>query len=295
MTSILTWTRKAALAATGACLLATPAMADPSIWHVSDADSDIYLFGTVHILRADVDWQTPEVMAAFESADTVYFEAPVNDPQQAAGMMPLVQQYGLNAAGEPLSSMLSEEGNALLTRIAPQVGLSTAMLEPFRPWLASVTVTVQYISTQGYDPNSGVEAVLWPMANEAGKELAYFETLEEQLGFFGNLPRDIEVEMLEQTLEQMQDAPGMLDNLVTAWANGDQATIDALMNGEFREDSPEVYQVIIADRNARWVDDIETLLEGSGTIFIAVGAGHLPGEQGVVNLLRAEGVTVEGP
>tara|TARA_R110002072_G_scaffold2231_1_gene18349 strand:- start:3031 stop:3918 length:888 start_codon:yes stop_codon:yes gene_type:complete len=295
MTPIWTWTRRVALAATGACLLAAPAMADPSIWRVSDEDSDIYLFGTVHILRADVEWRTPEVMAAFEAADTVYFEAPVNDPAQAAGMMPLVQQYGLNAAGEPLSSMLGDDGNAALARIAPEVGLSAAMLEPFRPWLASVTVTVQYISTQGYDPNSGVEAVLWPMASEAGKTLAYFETLEEQLGFFGDLPRDIEVEMLEQTLDQIEDAPGMLDGLVTAWANGDQATIDRLMNGEFREGSPEVYQVIIVDRNERWVDDIQTLLDGSGTVFVAVGAGHLPGEQGVVNLLRAEGITVEGP
>lgn len=295
MTPIFAWVRTTALAVAGSALLAAPALADPSIWHLSDEDSDIYVFGTVHILRPDVEWRTDEVMAAFASADTVYFEAPVNDPAEAASMMPLMQRYGLNPAGVTLTSRLSEEGVALLERVAPQVGLTTGLLQPFRPWLASVTITVQYIATQGYDPQSGVEATLWPMASEAGKTLAYFETIEEQLGFFGGLPEDVENVMLEQTLERIEEAPGMLDGLVTAWADGDQATIDTLMNGDFREESPEVHDIIIVQRNARWVDDIEDLLEGSGTVFIAVGAGHLPGEEGVIAMLRARGHSVEGP
>lgn len=295
MTPIFAWVRTTALAVAGSALLAAPALADPSIWHLSDEDSDIYVFGTVHILRPDVEWRTDEVMAAFDSADTVYFEAPVNDPAEAASMMPLMQRYGLNPAGVTLTSRLSEEGVALLERVAPQVGLTTGLLQPFRPWLASVTITVQYIATQGYDPQSGVEATLWPMASEAGKTLAYFETIEEQLGFFGGLPEDVENVMLEQTLERIEEAPGMLDGLVTAWADGDQATIDTLMNGDFREESPEVHDIIIVQRNARWVDDIEDLLEGSGTVFIAVGAGHLPGEEGVIAMLRARGHSVEGP
>lgn len=295
MTSFIAWARTTALAVTGSCLLAAPALADPSIWHLSDEDSDIYIFGTVHILRPDVTWRTDAVMEAFESADTIYFEAPVNDPAEQAAMIPLVQRYGLNPAGVTLSSRLSEDSAALLERVAPQVGLTTQLLEPFRPWLASVTITVQYIATQGYDPNSGVEATLWPMASEAGKTLAYFETIEEQLGFFGGLSEEVENTMLEQTLEQIEEAPGMLDGLVTAWAEGDQASIDTLMNGDFREESPEVHEVIIVQRNESWVEEIEELLDGSGTIFIAVGAGHLPGEEGVINLLRARGYTVEGP
>ncbi|MEE2565491.1 TraB/GumN family protein [Hyphobacterium marinum] len=295
MTSLSAWVRTTALAAAGSVLLATPALADPSIWHLSDEDSDIYVFGTVHILRPDVVWRTEDVMAAFEASETVYFEAPVNDPAEAAAMVPLVQRYGFNPAGETLTSRISDNGAALLERIAPRVGLTTAMLEPLRPWLASVTITLQYISAQGYDPQSGVEATLWPMANEAGKTLAYFETIEEQLGFFGGLPEEVENVMLEQTLERIEEAPGMLDGLVTAWAEGDQAMIDELMNGDFRDESPEVHDIIIVQRNARWVDDIEELLAGSGTVFIAVGAGHLPGDEGVIAMLRARGHTVEGP
>ncbi len=293
MIMISKWIRRSTLALAGAAIVSAPALAEPSIWRISDADSEIFLFGTVHILRDDVEWQSDDVMAAFEASDTIYFEAPVNDPEQAAGMVSLIQRFGLNAPGSPLSSQLSDEGNALLARIAPQVGLSAPLMEPYRPWLASITMTVQYISAQGYDPTSGVEAILWPMASEAGKELAYFETIEEQLGFFGNLPQEIEVQMLEQSLEQFEETTGMLDGLVTAWANGDQETIDQLMNGDFREGSPEVYDVIIVQRNERWVDDIVALLDGSGTVFVAVGAGHLPGEAGVVNLRRERGIEVE--
>ncbi|MEN0653449.1 MULTISPECIES: TraB/GumN family protein [Hyphobacterium] len=275
-----------------ALALTAPALADPSLWHLSDEDSDIYIFGTVHILRPDVEWRAPAVMAAFESADTVWFEAPVNDPAEQANMMPLLQRYGLNPPERPLSSQISDEANAALAELSPLLGTSPAALEPLRPWLASVQITVGYAVIEGFDPTSGVEAQLWPEAVGAGKDLQYFETVEEQLQFFANLDREIEVELLEQTLAQIDEAPDTLDGLVTAWANGDQATIDRLMNGDFRDDSPEVYDVLIAQRNAHWADVVEDMMAGSGTVFIAVGAGHLPGEGGLIDLLEDRGFTV---
>lgn len=275
-----------------AAVLSVPAFADPAIWHVSDADSDVYIFGTVHILRPDTEWRTDAIMTAFNAADTVYFEAPVNDPAEAAQIMPLIQRLGLNPPERPLSSQISAEANARLAEIAPLLGSSAAQMEPFRPWFAAIQITVGYTVIQGYDPNSGVEAQLWPEAVSAGKELAYFETIEEQLSFFANLDRAVEVELLEQTLAQIDESPDALDGLVTAWATGDQDTIDTLMNGQFRDEAPEVYDVLIARRNENWAERVETLMEGSGTVFIAVGAGHLPGDGGLIELLRDRGFTV---
>lgn len=275
-----------------ALALTAPALADPTLWHLSDEDSDIYIFGTVHILRPDMDWRTPVVMSAFESADTVWFEAPVNDPAEQANMMPLVQRYGLNPPERPLSTQISEEANAALAEIAPLLGATPAAMEPLRPWLASVQITVGYAVVEGFDPTSGVEAQLWPEAVAAGKALQYFETVEEQLQFFANLEREIEVELLEQTLAQIEEAPDALDELVNAWAAGDQMTIDRLMNGDFRDESPEVYEVLIAQRNEHWAEVVEEMMAGSGTVFIAVGAGHLPGEGGLIGLLEDRGFTV---
>lgn len=278
-----------------ATLLVGTASADPTLWHIQDEDSDIYVFGTVHILRPGIEWQTEEVMSAFDAADTVYFEAPVNDPAQARSMQQAVLANAMNPAGVTLSSLVSEETWASIEEFAPQVGFSAAQLESLRPWVATVQLSVGFIVASGYNPESGVEATLWPMANDAGKTLAYFETVEEQIGFFADLPQDVEVRLLEETMAEFEASPDQIDTLVTSWANGDQAAIDAVMNGQMRADAPEVHDVIIVQRNQRWVEEIENILDGSGTVFIAVGSGHLPGEQGVISLLRDRGIEISGP
>lgn len=276
-------------------ILAGTAVADPTLWRISDEDSEIYVFGTVHILRPDIEWQTEEVMAAFEASDTIYFEAPVNDPAEAAGMQQAVMATAFNPAGVTLSSMVSEETWSQIEAFAPQIGASAGQLEPFRPWFATLNIGVGFIVSSGYQPGSGVEATLWPLANDAGKTLAYFETVEEQIGFFANMSDEVSADLLEQTMAEIEAAPDQLDELVTAWANGDQAAIDAVMNGQMQEEAPELYDVVIVGRNEVWANDIEELLAGSGTAFIAVGAGHLPGEEGVINMLRERGIEVEGP
>lgn len=278
-----------------ATLLMGTASADPTLWHIQDEDSDIYVFGTVHILRPGIEWQTEEVMSAFDAADTVYFEAPVNDPAQARSMQQAVLANAMNPAGVTLSSLVSEETWASIEEFAPQVGFSAAQLESLRPWIATVQLSVGFIVASGYSPESGVEATLWPMANDAGKTLAYFETVEEQIGFFADLPQDVEVRLLEETMAEFEASPDQIDTLVTSWANGDQAAIDAVMNGQMRADAPEVHDVIIVQRNQRWAEEIENMLDGSGTVFIAVGSGHLPGEQGVISLLRDRGIEISGP
>jgi len=279
----------------GSILIAGSAFADPSLWHIQDEDSDIYIFGTVHILRPGIDWQTEAVMDAFEAADTVYFEAPVNDPAQAQAMQQAVLANAMNPNGVTLSSLVSEETWRQIEALAPRLGGSAAQFEAIRPWVATIQLGIGYIRSAGYEPDSGVEATLWPMANESGKTLAYFETIQEQIGFFANLPSEIEVRMLEETMAEFEAGPEQLDRLVDAWANGDQATIDEVMNGQMREESPEVHDIIIVQRNQRWAEEIAGLLDGSGAIFIAVGSGHLPGEEGVISLLRDRGITVSGP
>jgi len=276
-------------------LMTSPASADPTLWHIQDEDSDIYVFGTVHILRPGIEWQTEAVMSAFEAADTVYFEAPVNDPDQAPAMQRVVFANAMNPAGVTLSSLVSEDTWQSIESFAPQVGASAAQLEPLRPWIATIQLSVGFIVASGFDPTTGVEATLWPMAEEAGKTLTYFETVEEQIGFFADLPQDIEVRLLEQTMTDFETGPDQLDTLVTSWANGDQAAIDAVMNGQMRADAPEVHDIIIVQRNERWAEEIADILDGSGTVFIAVGSGHLPGERGLISLLRDRGIEVAGP
>jgi len=278
------------------CLLVTPrAWSEPALWHLSDADSDIYLLGTVHVLPPDVLWETPEIAAAFAASDTIWFEAPANDPSAALQMLALIQQLGLNPPDQPLSSQISASARDALGEFASRAGVPVTTLEPLRPWLAAITLSASYIQTEGYDPDSGVEARLWPLAIQRGKNLDYFETLEQQLRFFADLPHDVEVGLFEQTILGYSEESEDLNGLVRAWEGGDLAEIDRLVNGELRQDAPEIYEVVITQRNQEWVGKIQSLLAGSGSHFIALGAGHLAGADGVIELLRAGGIEVEGP
>ena len=285
----------AAGAGFAALSLAAPSQAQPPLWTVSDEDSEIHLFGTIHLLPEGLEWRTAEMEAAFDAAEIVYFETPVLDPQAQAEVAPVIMSRGMNPAGVTLSSLLSEEGNARLAEVGAELGFSPVVMEPVAPWFAAMQIGVRQIMSAGYDPESGVESVLWPEAVEAGKELAFFETLSEQIGFFADLPQEVQIDFLEGALAQIDETPDMLDDLVEAWIEGDMARFEALMNDAARDEAPEVYEALLVRRNAAWVEEIETMLEGEGVIFIAVGSGHLPGEDGVVAMLRARGHFVEGP
>lgn len=275
--------------------LVVPAGADPAIWHLTDEDSDIYIFGTVHILPPELEWRSPEIADAFANAETIWFEAPAVDPDAQTQVIQLVTQYGLNEPGNPLSAQLSEEAQALLNEIVSGIGIGAASLEPMRPWLAAMTVSVSYIQSQGYEATSGVEYVLWGEASEAGKQIAYFETLEQQVRFLADLPPEIEVAYLEQMLQDFEGAGDELDQLVTAWETGDIATIDAVMNGDTRMAAPEVHETLLVGRNLNWIQTIKETLAGSGSHFMAIGAAHIAGPEGVVELLRSEGFEIAGP
>lgn len=267
--------------------------ASPAIWHLSDADSDIYLFGTFHLLPPSLDWLNDELRANLASADALYLEADVQSSEAQAQVQMLILLLGLNPQGVTLSSMLDAEATALLASVAPSVGASPQMLDPMRPWLASIVLSVVQMQALGFDPEAGVEKSLLAAVAGTGVEIGYLETAERQVRAVADLPDDVQVRGFTEGLREMERTPAMLDEMVRAWAAGDVETIDRMVNDEMRLQTPEMYEALIVQRNRDWVPQILTLLDGQGTIFIAVGAAHMSGENGVVELLRESGVSVD--
>jgi uncharacterized protein YbaP (TraB family) len=264
--------------------------ADPALWKIEQDGATVWLFGTFHLLPPELDWRTDPVTEAMMDADTIWFEADVLSPEAQQQMAALIPRLGLNEAGVTLSSMLDDETNALLAEIAPSVGASPAALEPMQPWLASLMLAVSQVQQLGFDPAAGVEAVLNAEAQAAGKDFRYLETVEEQLGFLANLPQEQQVMMLVQGLHEMDDVPDQLEEMVTAWATGDMDAMDALLNASTREDSPILYEALFVNRNRAWIPGIQAMIAEGGTHFVAVGAGHLAGDDSVIALLRAEDI-----
>lgn len=280
-----------ALAQTAAPAAPAPIQGEgPALWVVKDADSTLYLFGSVHVLRPTTGWASPRVEAAFDSASDIWFE--ISNPDDQAAIMPLIQQHGLSPE-TPLSSRLTSEENAELDAAAKAMGASAAQLQPMKPWLAALSLSVAPLIKAGYDPKSGVELVLKARAEAAGKPIHGFETIDKQIGILAGLPDDVQLVFLRETLKDYENAATKLDEMVEAWARGDVATLDRITITEMKEASPTLYQAILVDRNTDWANQIQTLLEGSGTAFIAVGAAHLTGDDSVQAILQKRGVTVE--
>ncbi|ASE39885.1 TraB/GumN family protein [Brevundimonas vesicularis] len=280
-----------ALAQTAAPAAPAPIQGEgPALWVVKDADSTLYLFGSVHVLRPTTGWASPRVEAAFDSASDIWFE--ISNPDDQAAIMPLIQQHGLSPE-TPLSSRLTPEENAELDAAAKAMGAYAAQLQPMKPWLAALSLSVAPLIKAGYDPKSGVELVLKARAEAAGKPIHGFETIDKQVGILAGLPDDVQLVFLRETLKDYENAATKLDEMVEAWARGDVATLDRVTITEMKEASPALYQSVLVDRNTDWANQIQTLLEGSGTAFIAVGAAHLTGDDSVQAILQKRGVTVE--
>jgi uncharacterized protein YbaP (TraB family) len=261
----------------------------PALWSVSDADSTIYLFGTVHVLRPDTPWGSAKVDAAFDASQNVIFE--ISNPDDQSALMPLIQQHGLSPQ-TPLSSLLMPEELAALDTAARSIGGSAAQFDPVRPWLVALSLSVAPLVRAGYDPKSGVELILKHRAEEAGKPVTGLETIDRQVEILAGLSQETQLAFLRSTLEDFDEATTELDTLVDAWATGDVETINRVGVIDMRTASQEVYDALLTRRNTVWADQIQTILAGSGTTFIAVGSAHLAGDDSVQEILEARGVEV---
>lgn len=261
----------------------------PALWSVSDADSTIYLFGTIHVLRPDTPWGSARIDAAFDASDNVIFE--ISNPDDQAAIVPLIQQHGLSPQ-TPLSSLLTPAEFADLDVAARSVGASAAQFDPLRPWLVALSLSVAPLVKAGYDPKSGVELILKARAEAAGKPVTGLESIEDQVMILANLSEPTQLAFLRSTLHDFDEATTELDAMVDAWAAGDVETIDRLGVVEMKAESEEVYESLLVRRNTAWADQIQTLLAGSGTTFIAVGSAHLAGDDSVQEILESRGVEV---
>lgn len=277
------WSQEAAQAA-----VPVAATRGPALWVVRDADSTVYLFGTVHLLRPGGDWMTPTVSEAFDSADELWLE--IEDPTDQAAAAPLIMQHGLSPQ-VPLSSLLTAEEFARVDEAARALGLTGETMDPMRPWLAGITLAMAPLVQAGFDPQAGVDVVLRGHALEAGKPIHGLETMEQQLMFFANMSRDDELAFLRSTLEDYENSATMLDQMSAAWAAGDPDALYDLGGAEMKTEYPSIYDLILTRRNADWAGQIQTELDGSGTVFIAVGALHLAGPDSVQAQLAARGIT----
>lgn len=263
------------------------------MWVVRDADSELVLFGSVHLLPPDLAWRTVALDEALARAEDLWLELPVDEASQQQGAK-LAQQRMLLPKGQTLDGQLSAAGRTRLRRIAPGLGLTAQQLQPLRPWMAEVTLTVALAQRAGATSGGGVEQTLSRDPTVTARRRA-FETVEQQVALFADAPPKEQVAALEQTMREIEEDPLSYDRLAKAWAASDLAALQVEALDPMRKQSPALFKRLVSDRNRAWTGVIVDRLKGSGRTVVVVGAGHLIGNDGLPQRLRALGYRVEGP
>lgn len=271
-------------------LVGAPLAAAPQAWVVRDGDTEITLFGTIHALPAGTNWLSPAVAARFDAADTLVLEAILPDDPQA--LMPLITQIGMPPGLKPMAERLPAAALPKITAAAVAAGVPMATLDRMESWLAAVTLGDAALQGMGVNAAAGVEAQLTARARAQAKPTIGLETAEQQLRFFDGMPQADQTAMLLATLDDVADAKGDMARMLTLWQAGDVDAIARDFDADMRA-TPLLRQRLLVARNLRWAEWIGGVLKRPGKVFVAVGAGHLGGPDGLLAQLRARGLTPE--
>jgi uncharacterized protein len=261
--------------------------AEPAMWMVKDADTTIYLFGTFHALDGKRDWFNDEVKQAFDASQDVVLE--IITPDNPADMLPSLKKFAFTAEGSPtLTSKLSPQGRTRLASMLAKNKMPATALDRYKPFFASVTLATIQFAQMGMGATQGAEAVIRQAVTAQHKKLGAVETVDQQFALLDALPQAEQVKLLESTLKDDGSMGKEISHMLAAWYRGDAKAVAAAIQ-DSDKDSPALHRIMFTERNAQWAQWVNRRLASPGTVFMAVGAGHLAGDGSLVGLLKREG------
>jgi len=280
-----------AIAATAcAAPAAEPKAASPAMWKVADADTTIYLFGTIHLLPKDTKWRSPAFDRAAAGSDTLVVETVIDETNPAATVGELFK-LAVSDGLPPLAERVQPDKKAALAAAVAKSGMPSEVFDKLETWAAAFLLLGVQFKDLGLDPGSGVETALKKQFQAGGKSIGQLETNAEQLGFFDRLSEGAQRKFLAAVLEDPASMETQFVGMLDAWSRGDVKGIADSFNSDL-SDAPELKDALLAKRNANWARWVKGRLDQPGTVLVAVGAGHLAGDQSVLTLLEGQGVRV---
>lgn len=251
-----------------------------------------YVVGSVHFAKAGGPQLPPSLLEAFERSEALVVEVDPGTVSKAQ-TRELVRTLGLLPGGQRLSSRLDPVTLRLLDLELRRADIPKQNLEPLRPWLAAVTLSVLQLQRAGFDGEAGVDRLFLARAGVAKKEVRSLESAESQVRMLAGLPEPLQELMLRDQLTSLGRGGGQLDFFVRAWEDGDAAAVDAaIQQGAGNPELRPFYERVFFERNARMAAALDAQLATSRTLFVVIGAGHVVGERGVLALLSQRGYSV---
>lgn len=265
-----------------------PSFVRPALWKVADEDTTIYLFGTVHVLPPGINWFSGDIARAFDGSQELVTE--IMEDETGATRAGMLQRAAL-PQGQTLRAMLSPDEKAKYESALAQVGLPPQALDGYEPWLAAIILSVGPLADAGFASANGVEKALEARAKTRNVARDALETSEFQLNLFDSLPLDTQKVYLAQVVEDLPNIKERIGEMVESWKRGDAEELARLMNAE--DEDPRLVEALLTNRNRAWAGWVKERLKRPGTVFLAVGAGHLAGPGSLQEQLAANGIASE--
>ena len=267
------------------------AHAGSPVWAIHGDHNTVYLAGSVHLLKADDSRLPPAFDHAYKGSKALVMELAMDESVQmevASWMM----ENGMLKEGTTLRATIGDARYRRVSAEAERLGVPMDAADMLQPWaLGLQLIEMQYVQL-GFDPQQGVEQQLQHKAQADGKPISGLETVQEQLGALQGMSYPDQARFLDMIVTEMHDVESETQSVVTAWRAGDAAKLAALLSDEYKS-FPALYRLLVSDRNKRWVPQIEKLLHANQDYFVVVGALHLVGDGGLLELMRHDGYKPE--
>ena len=267
-----------------------PRPAEPALWVVSDPDTTIYLFGTIHLLPKGIDWQRGKLADALAKSDELVIETIV-DEKNPMQFMSAINSLAFGTTLPPLRERVDEDKRAALDAAVTEGGLPRTAYDRMETWSVAVLLLGAKFRKIGLSPEDGVETVLRKSFAERNKPIGSLETMVEQLGYFDRLPEEAQRDLLEGVIVPDEDMQTDFGAMLDAWRKGDVDKIAKTFDTDLAE-SPPLRDALMVQRNRNWAKWVEERLAKPGSVMVAVGAGHLAGTDSVQRYLEAKGFRV---
>ena len=271
------------------CLLGSlTARAQSPVWALHGAHNTVYLAESVHLLKPGDSALPGAFTRAYDDSSQLVMEmdlAKLDTSSVAEWMM----EHGRYPEGQSMQQALGPERFARVVAQATTLGLPLEQLSVLRPWVVALTLSDLMYLKLGYDPDSGVEEQLVARAHRDGRATAGLETIDEELGQLEHMSSEDQARFLELTLQDLKDTGDETDQMLSAWRRGDSSALAAQLSDAYQQ-FPELYRVLVSERNQRWLPRIRSYLAADHNVLIVVGALHVVGKGGLLELLRGAGI-----
>ncbi len=260
------------------------------LWKIQGTNNTVYLLGSIHLLKESNYPLAAAIESAFTNSEIAVFEADVAELEQPATQVKLMTKARL-PEGETLKDQLSAPTYEQFLEHAKRLELPEMVFSQFKPSLAAIMLAMFELQKLGFDPARGVDKHFFERARKEGKQTGALETVDFQINLITGFSKEEGELLMQTTLKDMDKTRQMYDDILKAWQVGDADALEKLINEALRE-APVIAKRMLTDRNQTWLPKIRELLNSGKTAIVIVGAGHLVGREGVVELLKKEGLKV---